>query len=83
MMDEILQHIFIERLLINETANLMGVSVQQLKDVMRNMEQMGYIKKINAVQECGSCVSCKVCNTDDLGKVQYMITAKGYNLIKK
>lgn len=79
---EILQHIFIERLLINETANIMGISLHQLKDTMRNMEQMGYIKKANSLQDCESCSSCMGCNLEGRNDNQYMITSKGYKLVQ-
>ncbi len=84
MISEILKHIFIERMSLNETAGIMGMSGQQLKDRIRTLEQMGYIRKADTElsRKCGSCSSCNACNID-LGAVQYVLTDKGFKLIEK
>lgn len=84
MISEILRHIFVERMSLSETAGIMGMSGQQLKDRIRTLEQMGYIRKADAdlSHECGSCSSCNACNTD-FGTVEYMLTDKGSKLIEK
>lgn len=84
MISEILRYIFVERMSLNETADMMGMSGQQLKDRIMTLEQMGYIRKANTTvsHECGSCASCNACSTD-FGTVQYMITDKGSKLIEK
>lgn len=84
MISEILRHIFIERLSLNETALIMGISGQQLRDRVRTMEQMGYIKKAGAdmsLQRCSSCSSCKICLTGNWDNGEYMLTDKGSKLI--
>jgi DNA-binding Lrp family transcriptional regulator len=84
MISDVLKHIFVERLSLNETAHKMGMSGEQLKDRLRIMEQMGYLKKTDAdfSHACNSCSSCKACPTGDLGGGQYMLTEKGYRLIE-
>lgn len=84
MISEILTHMFVERMSLNETAGIMGMSGQQLKDRIRTLEQMGYIRKANNAisQECGSCSSCNACPTG-FGTVQYVLTDKGSKLIEK
>ena len=84
MISEILRHIFVERMSLNETAAIMGMSGQQLKDRVRTLEQMGYIRKEDTAisHACGSCSSCNACPTG-LGAVEYVLTDKGSKLIEK
>ncbi|WP_370574911.1 FeoC-like transcriptional regulator [Methanomethylovorans sp.] len=85
MIVDILRYIFVERLSLNEAALLMGMSGEQLKDRLRIMEQMGYLRKTEAdvSHGCGSCSSCTVCPTGDMSSEQYMLTDKGSRLIEK
>jgi predicted transcriptional regulator len=86
MISEILIHIFVDRLSWSETAKIMGISVQQLKDRMRLIEQMGYIKKADKdCYKCGLCSSYKVCEAcySDLSSLHYILTDKGLKLIRK
>ncbi|WP_321418902.1 FeoC-like transcriptional regulator [uncultured Methanomethylovorans sp.] len=84
MISDLLSYIFVERLSLNETAHKMGMSVEQLKDRLHIMEQMGYLRKAdsNSSFSCNSCSSCKACQTSSLGSGQYMLTEKGSRLIE-
>lgn len=84
MISDVLKHIFVERLSLNETAYKMGMSGEQLKDRLRIMEQMGYLRKADPdISHCTSCSSCTSSTTCDLGNGQYMLTEKGSRLIKQ
>jgi DNA-binding HxlR family transcriptional regulator len=85
MISEILGYMFVERLSLNEISLKMSMSVEQLKDRLRIMEQMGYLRKLDSdlSLSCTSCSSCKICHDSDLGSGQYTLTEKGSRLIKR
>lgn len=83
MISDILKQIFVERLSLNEIAQKMGMSGEQLKDRLRTMEQMGYLAKADPnIFRCSSCSSCTASMTCDPDSGQYMLTEKGARLIK-
>ncbi|NTV77879.1 MAG: hypothetical protein HGA25_01725 [Clostridiales bacterium] len=84
MISDILRYMFVERLSLNEMSHKTGMSVEQLKDRLHIMEQMGYLKKTdsNFSFSCNSCSSCRACKASYLGSGEYMLTEKGSRLIK-
>ena len=90
MIKEILRHLFIENLSIGETAQEMNISSESLKEMIRNMEHMGYVEVVHddanmACSACQSCGSTQACHTENgyLAGKKLVLTEKGKRMCSR
>ncbi|MDI3539949.1 MAG: hypothetical protein PWR29_1745 [Methanolobus sp.] len=85
MIKEILKGLFIESLAPGELALKLGISPDNLKDMLHNMEHMGYIREVcdegapgtcTGTCACTAATSCHQGSNYPPGK-KYVLTEKG------
>ncbi|WP_406657905.1 FeoC-like transcriptional regulator [Methanolobus sp. ZRKC2] len=83
MIKEILRCLYVENLSLGETAQELGISSESLKEMIRNMEHMGYVKTIrdDISATCSGCRSCG--GTQTLNVENCSITGKKLILTEK
>ncbi|MBN2109523.1 MAG: Lrp/AsnC family transcriptional regulator [Methanosarcinaceae archaeon] len=84
MIRKILTHLYIDKLSFGETAIKLDISSESLKEILDNMEHMGYIRKVHedtntTCPTCRNCGNTGMCHTEtsNISAKKLILTEKG------